>query len=68
MLRYIHKISNKKLNEKRSKVMRKTTLAIYMWDNGWKYYGSTPNSNQAINIIEELKKKGIEAKTVLRYL
>ena len=48
--------------------MRKTTLAIYMWDNGWKYYGSTPNSNQAINIIEELKKKGIEAKTVLRYL
>ena len=50
--------------------MRKTTLAIYKWDaeNGWLYVGCTPISEQAKIIIENLKEKGIEAKTVLRYL
>ena len=50
--------------------MRKTTLAIYKWSdkNAWVYVGCTPNSEQAKRIIESLKDKGIEAKTVLRYL
>ena len=50
--------------------MRKTTLAIYKWDNNnaWVYVGSTPNSEQAERVIENLKEQGIEAKTVLRYL
>ena len=50
--------------------MRKTTLAIYKWnvENGWVYVGSTPVSEQAETIIENLRNKGIEAKIVLRYL
>ena len=54
----------------RVKDMRKTTLAIYKWnvENGWVYVGSTPVSEQAETIIENLRNKGIEAKIVLRYL
>lgn len=50
--------------------MRKTTLAIYKWDdnNAWVYVGCTPNSEQAERVIENLKAQGIEAKAVLRYL
>ena len=50
--------------------MRKTTLAIYKWDdsNAWVYVGCTPDSEQAERVIETLKAQGIEAKTVLRYL
>lgn len=50
--------------------MRKTTLAIYRWDDNkaWVYVGCTPISEQAENIINNYKKQGIESKTVLRYL
>ena len=50
--------------------MRKTTLAIYKWDieNGWLYVGCTPVSEQAKQLLKNLKEQGIEAKIVLRYL
>lgn len=50
--------------------MRKTTLAIYKWDEekAWVYVGCTPISKQAETIVNNLKNKGIEAKIVLRYL
>ena len=50
--------------------MRKTTLAIYKWDddNAWVYVGCTPNSEQAERVVKNLKTQGIEAKMVLRYL
>ena len=59
-------------NTKKGKVkdMRKTTLAIYKWDDNkaWIYVGCTPISEQAENIINNYKKQGIKSKTVLRYL
>ncbi|WP_461818397.1 hypothetical protein [Faecalimonas sp.] len=50
--------------------MRKTTLAIYKWNdnNGWEYVGCTPISKQAEHIISCLEEGGIKAKAVLRYL
>lgn len=56
--------------ERKVKDMRKTTLAIYRWDDNkaWVYVGCTPISEQAENIINNYKKQGIESKTVLRYL
>lgn len=56
--------------ERKIKDMRKTTLAIYRWDdnNAWVYVGCTPISEQAENIINNYKKQGIKSKTVLRYL
>lgn len=56
--------------ERKVKDMRKTTLAIYRWDDNkaWVYVGCTPISEQAENIINNYKKQGIESKTILRYL
>ena len=50
--------------------MRKTTLAIYKWtnDKAWVFIGCTPITQQAKHVVEILKKQGIEAKIVLRYL
>ena len=52
--------------ERKVKDMRKTTLAIYRWDDNkaWVYVGCTPISEQAENIINNFNITGTDPRAI----